>query len=307
MSLSGSTNWTLTADSIVLGAFRLLGKRDSSALTNYKSEALEALNGMVRAWQAEGLFLWKIRDITVFLEDDAQYYDIGPSGDEAAIDPVKTEIATAASATDTSIEVDSDTGISDGDVIGIELDDGSIQWTTVNGAPSSDTVDLDAALTDDVSVDNHVYAYTSLPARPVKVFSARLVDSDDEEREIWLASREEYMQMPDKSETGECVMAYADMRTTNIRMYVWPACDDVKYRIILTAAIPPDDFDATTDDADFPPEWIRALRYNLAVEIAAEHGVEPSPSLMRLALESKMQIVSSDIESPSVIFSIAEE
>lgn len=307
MTTSGSTNWTLTAEQIVLGAFRLLGKRDNHAAATYRSEALESLNGIIRAWQAEGLYLWKIRDITVFLENGKRYYDIGPSGDYAGIDSVKTEIATAASSGASEIEVDSDTGISDGDVIGIELDDGTIQWTTVNGTPSSGTVLIDDVLTDDVAADNHVYAYTSLPARPVRVFSARLIDSNDEETELWLASREEYMQMPDKSETGECVMVYIDQRLTNIRAYVWPTCDDVKYRIVLTSAIPPDDFDSTANNADFPPEWMRALRYNLALELALEHELEPSPTLERLAFESKMQIASADIESPSIIFSVERD
>lgn len=307
MATSGSTDWTSTAEQLFRGSQRLLGVRSRIADTTLASEYLEALNGMIRAWQAEGLYLWKIRDITVYLEADKQYYDIGPSGDEAGIDPVKTEIATAAVTGAVTIVVDSYTGITDGDTIGIELDDGTIQWSTVNGTPGTTTVTIDDALTDDVAVDNHVYVYTAKPARPVRIFSARFVTADGEEREIWLASRSEYMQMPDKTETGEAIMVYPDMRTTNIRVHVWPTCDDVKCRIILEAAIPPDDFDAVANNADFPPEWIRALRYNMAVEMAPEWGVEVPPLVLKTAIESKAQIAASDVESASVRFAVDGE
>ena len=307
MATSGSTDWSATGDSIVRGAQRLLGKRDREADTTFMTEALESLNGISRAWQAKGLYLWKIRDITVFLEDDAQYYDVGPTGDEAAIEPAKTDITTAAVLGAATIVVDSVTGIATTYVIGVELDDGSIQWTTVNGAPVSTTVTLTAVTTDTVAAKNNVYAYSALPAKPVKVLSARYINSSEEERELWVASREEYMQMPDKTETGECIMVYPDMRTTDIRIYTWPTCDNVKERIVLTVRIPPDDFDASTNNADFPPEWTRALKYNLAVELAPEYEVEPSEYLLYMAKITREEVENADVEASSVTFSADTE
>jgi hypothetical protein len=45
-------------------------------------------------------------------------------------------------------------------------------------------------------------------------------------------------------------------------------------------------------DIVVPPGYLRAFRYNLAVEIAAEFGVEPPPTVARIANASKRSLKS---------------
>ena len=48
--------------------------------------------------------------------------------------------------------------------------------------------------------------------------------------------------------------------------------------------------DSVATDIYFPPGYLRAFRFNLAMELAPEFGVEPSPQVTRIAMTSKRNI-----------------
>lgn len=304
MATSGSYDFSVKCQEIIKGALRLIGAIATGETPSPAelADAREALNMMVKGWQAEGIGLWLNKEVTLFLQYETSQYLLGPTGTHCSASVIKTEIKVAASATDTTIDVDSITGISDGNNIGIELDDGTVQWTTVNGAPAGDTVTLAAALTDDAAVDNHVYAYANKIPRPLEIIEARRVDSEDNETPLGIISRDEYMALATKSSTGPPNQVYYDPQLTNGILRVWQACNDVKDRIRMTVKYPVEDLDALVNDFDFPQEWFRALKFNLAVEIAPEYGREPSQIVIVRAEETKLDVSGFDREETSIFF-----
>jgi len=67
MATSASTNYSTTANSIINGALRLVGalNQGDSPSASQTSEALEALNMLVKAYAAKGLSLWTTRETSI--------------------------------------------------------------------------------------------------------------------------------------------------------------------------------------------------------------------------------------------------
>jgi hypothetical protein len=94
---------------------------------------------------------------------------------------------------------------------------------------------------------------------------------------------------------------WINMDYPDIDMYVYPKPTKVLewHFISVTELTQP----ATlTTTLSFPPGYLRAFRYNLACEIAAEFGVEPSPQVKRIAMTSKRNL--KRINNPDDIMSI---
>jgi len=109
MTTSGSTDYNPSRDDIIKRALRILGviEGGESPSASDQADAVEALQGLVKAWMATGFRLWKIAEATVFLEPSQTIYSLSSSGDHASETVVKTELAADAAASATAMTVDS--------------------------------------------------------------------------------------------------------------------------------------------------------------------------------------------------------
>jgi hypothetical protein len=94
---------------------------------------------------------------------------------------------------------------------------------------------------------------------------------------------------------------WINMDMPNVSMYIYPVpTKALEWHFISVTELTEPATLATT--LVVPPGYLRAFRFNLAAEIAAEFGVEPPPQVQRIAMSSKRNI--KRINNPDDVMSL---
>jgi len=94
---------------------------------------------------------------------------------------------------------------------------------------------------------------------------------------------------------------FVNMTFPDIEMYIYPKpTRSLEFHFISVQ--PLTEPTALNTVIALPPGYLRALRYNLAMELAPEFGVEPSPQVQRIAMTSKRDL--KRINNPDDIMSM---
>lgn len=307
MATSSSIDWTLDRQTLVNGALRLAQGVDwaiePSAVVG--AVANEALNGYLKHLMSRGPHLWRQTEGVLFLTEDEQYYDLGTAsgGDHATklSDFVSTTLSAAAVLGAGTITVASITSLASGDFIGIELADGTRQWTTINGAPAGSTVTLTDVLTGAADSAATVYSYTTKVERPVRITGLRRRVSGND-TPVELVSRQEYFEQANKAAAGKVNIAFYDRQVSLGRLYVWPTADNVEDTLRFTYERTFEDMDVNGDNFDVPGEWLETIRFGLGYRLAIELG-RPLERIMFLKGEAEQrerELLGFDQEDASV-------
>jgi hypothetical protein len=81
MATSNSTDWSLNRDQVISSALRKLGVLPSGGTpsTAQVNDATDALQALVKAFQADGMPVWKIASQSFTVVDGTASYTVGPS------------------------------------------------------------------------------------------------------------------------------------------------------------------------------------------------------------------------------------
>ena len=317
---SGTGLYSETIWKLICGALRLCSAiaDEETPTAAMAQNALDTMNAMVKGWQASQIHLWTQEEAILFLQPKQTQYQLGyGSPDNACLFRDMTALSLTATAAGgaTTITVSSITGLSSGAYVGIQLDAGSNFWTIINGTPSGNTVTLLAPLPSQATSGAQAFSYVAPLFRPLRVPEARryLYSSRISTPMIVLA-RFDYDYLPNLYNTGIITQYFYDPQTGNGvyttpmgLMNVWPTPADNTNGMRFVALRPLQNFTTLANIPDFPAEWLAALRWNLAVEIAPEYDV-PADRFDRLkgkADEWFMRASAWDKEPESVLFGVA--
>ena len=144
--------------------------------------------------------------------------------------------------------------------------------------------------------------------RPLRIIECDRKDSNNVTVGLTKMSLSEYEDLTSKNSNGTPVNYFYDPTLTTGTLKVWPTPDATvaaEYTLEVIYQSPIEDFDNSTDDPDFPQEWLEALVYGLARRLARKYGsLEPyeMEDLKEQARESLELALSWDVEDDSIYF-----
>lgn len=272
--------------------------------------ASDTLNVMIKKWEAQGLNLWKRKLGVLFTDSSINSYSLGTNGAHATNSYNATTVLSNIAIGDTTINVTSSANMTTNDYIGIECDDGTRQWSTISSVPTSTSVIINNAMTvASSSTSNTIVSYTTQITRPIRILRGTIYDlSNNTEMMMESLNYDEYLNLPIKSTPGRPNNFYYDrllQGTTPYtgQAYFFPNPNNVKYLFKFTYQESLADLVSDTDYSDFPQEWLAALEWNLACELAYHYGKYQELQVIQPKAQQELSYVQDfDSDDPSIRF-----
>lgn len=316
MSTSGSYNFTLNKTQIISRALQMINVyqfSDTIESDDYNF-ASDTLNMMIKLWEAEGLKLWKRRQATLFPQANQYVYQIGnvSGSDNTTNTYVGTKVTSAIASSVNIIPVASVVGLSIGMNIGLELDNNSRQWGAITNIVSNN-ITVSFNTTDTSASNNTVVAYSTLINRPLNIIRATTMDLKNNNNEVPMMkiSYDDYYNLPLKStipgrSTNFCYEKLLNNSLSysgTLSLFPNPQQSSVIMNFTYLDSI--QDMLNTTDNIDFPQEWLYPLVFNLAVELAYAYGKMTELQILQpKANDLKARIEMFDADDEPIMISV---
>ena len=264
-----SYNFNLTLNDLVTTAYQqcnIYQAGDAISSEDYNLAVL-LLNAMILDWEKDSIKLWKRRQGVLFTQNKQNAYAMGATGDNTCNTFVQSALTTLVSS-GTSLTLVS-TGMTIGDYIGIKLDNGNRQWTTIATIPNSTSVTISNAITSQASINNSVVSYTTKINRPLRILRGTVYDMTNGSEQVidFDTSYDAYLDQPQKNTAGRPNVGYYDKLLDNGVVYLFPTPNVVDQIIKFTYQDSLLTMINSNDNFDFPQEWFMTLLYGLIVEL----------------------------------------
>lgn len=286
-----ATTYSVSRDSIISAALRKLQVLElgSTPDTDTVTNAAQSLNFMIKAWQTQGIKLWTVQNYVIPLVASQNVYSLGST-------QVRTGTVTISNATPGVITYTSHglipgnavvftttgalpTGISSGTTYyvltsGLTADTFQIA-ATVGGTAINTSTAGSGVHTCTITTPSSVDITTDKPLKIVQAWLRNVSVTPNIDTPLMLLSRHEYNILGSKLSTGQVNSIFYDAHATYGEVYTFLTPDATiatNYQLYVVGQKPLNDILLSTDIPDFPNEWMQALVWGLADELAIEYG-----------------------------------
>jgi hypothetical protein len=307
VATSGSYDYSRTAAQVITSAYENLGviAAGGTVASADETTALARLNFIAKQHDGPSagvnLQVHSRQRVTLVLAKGQHSYLIGPASSDARSSTAlgRTTLSAAEASSQTTISITSNTDttsypgttitMTNGDIVGIELDDGTIHWSTISGTPAS-TMDIASGITGAAAAGNKVYWFTARAQRMVHVESALLRDENlvDTPLTVYTDARQYDQGVSDKYSDGSPSAILVEPLRIATRVTLDSQPTDVTETVVLTGWYPQEDYDATSNDIAFPQEAFRWLAWELSFELAPAFGVNWTDAMQMNRLEARL-------------------
>lgn len=241
MSTSGSYNFTLNRDEILIAALRKVKAVDlgNTPAPEQMDAAAQALNLIVKSLQNQNVFLWAAEWVTKTLTASSEV--TGTDGN------IYTCIRSHTSAT------------ANKPVTGADYLTYWVERGETGGTWAADTAYTSVA---DFDLEADTIAIESLSYR-----------NNSSDNPIQLVDKFEFFSTYDKTVIGTPIKGWLERKRDTPHLWLWPIPNQTDYIVNYQRIRKLQDFDADSDNADFPERWIEFLIYRLAVALSPEYTV----------------------------------
>ena len=286
MATSGIYNLSYTLNEILEEAFQQLQiASDGESLSgDMFNKGKRALNIMLKAWENQGLHLWTYEEGTLFLEVGRSEYPFGDSDVHVANTFYQTDLDADEASGQTVLSVTSTANMTNGNPIGIVLDDNTLFWSTISSFVTNDTVTIGDALTGAAASGNVVYHYPDTFKPVARLATGRQAvrrrESEGYEVPINNLSREDYQNLPNKNQNGTVIQTYYSRLQPTGTMFCWNAPVSAEPLLRFSYERRIQIMDESTDTFDLPEQWYEAVVYNLAERLIPKYSCTPDRAML---------------------------
>ena len=297
MATSGSTDFSVNCLELIKAMMRQIGELPTGQTPTASeiADCREALNMLIKQWMGitQSLKMWLRKELTISLTSTAEYTLrvrrlAFTSGGATAIAVGDTLTGATGGATATVCCVTLDSGTWAGsDAAGEFLVYGQV------GTFESEEVNTNLA----------TIAGNSTQYGPfTEIVEAVLRNSDSQDIPMNSMTEAEYMVIGGKGSTGtpRKYLFIKGIDKIVIKLDIIPSVTTSTLVLVVRRQI--EDFDANTNTVDMPVEWYRAMKFNLALEIAPEYEADVSKTLAYLATDSLQRALDFEPEDTVTYF-----